>query len=221
MWHISGRPAASADLQGDIERRDAGGAARVLADPHLDADDHVAVGVRHLHRLGRRHQAELLALAHHHGLGERVDAGERDVQVGEDAHRAGLDHVLAEAGEIAGPGAAGVDRSGDAAGAAEFLRVDAERGAAPIDMGVQVDQAGRDDVAGDVAHVGSRVRWQAGRRFSRPCRPRTPRRRRRRWFCEGSMTRPPLRIRSKGMGSPAFKAPLRPCSGADQQSPSS
>ena len=72
---------------------------------------------------------------------KRVDAGVRDVQIGEDAHLARLDHVLAEAREIARAGAAGVDRRGDAGGAAELLGVDAERGAAPIDMGVQVDQA--------------------------------------------------------------------------------
>ena len=65
--------------------------------------------------------------------------------------------MLAEAGEVAGPGAAGVDRGGDAAVAAELVGVDAERGAAPIDMGVQVDQAGRDDEARDVAHIGARV----------------------------------------------------------------
>ena len=64
----------------------------------------------HLHRVDRVHQAQLLALAHHHAVGEGVDAGVRDVQIGEDAHLARLDHVLAEAGEIAGPGAAGIDR---------------------------------------------------------------------------------------------------------------
>ena len=104
------------------------------------------------HRLGRRHQPHLLALADHHGLRETVDARERHMQIGEDAHFAALDHVLAEAREIARPGAAGVDRRGDAGAAAEVLRVDAERGAAPIHMGVQVDQAGRHDVALHVAH---------------------------------------------------------------------
>jgi hypothetical protein len=79
------------------------------------------------------------------------------MQVGEDAHLRGLDHVLAEAGEVAGTGAAGIDGSGDARGAAELLRVDAERGAAPVDVGVQVDQAGRDDKARDVANVGGAV----------------------------------------------------------------
>ena len=79
------------------------------------------------------------------------------MQIGEDAHLARLDHVLAEAGEVAGPGAAGIDRRGHAGRAAELLGVDAERGAAPIDMGVQVDQAGRDDVARHVAHLGPRI----------------------------------------------------------------
>ena len=136
------------------QRRRAVDAARAAPDPHLDADDHVAVLVRDLDRLDRRHQPHLLALADHHGLGERVDAGERDVQVGEDAHRRRLDHVLAEAREVARPRAAGVDRGGDAGGAAEILRVDAERGAAPVHVRVQVDQAGRDDVALHVAHFG-------------------------------------------------------------------
>ena len=52
-----------------------------------------------------------------------------------------LDHVLAESRQVARPGAAGVDRGRDAAQAAELLGVDAERSAAPIDMGVEVDDA--------------------------------------------------------------------------------
>jgi hypothetical protein len=67
-------------------------------------------------------------------------------QIRENPHRRRLDHVLAEAREIAGPGAAGVDRGRDAGQAAELFRVDAERRAAPIDMGMQVDEAGGDDV---------------------------------------------------------------------------
>jgi hypothetical protein len=64
--------------------------------------------------------------------------------------------MLAEAVEVAGAGAAGVDHRGDAALPCELVGVDPERGAAPIDVGVEVDQAGRDDLAGDVADVGSR-----------------------------------------------------------------
>ena len=65
--------------------------------------------------------------------------------------------MLAEAGEVAGPGAAGIDRGRDAAVAAERVGIDAERGPAPIDMGVEVDQAGRDDEAREIADVGAGV----------------------------------------------------------------
>jgi len=81
----------------------------------------------------------------------------RDVQIGENADLARLDHVLAKPCEIARAGAAGVDRRGDAGSAAEFFGIDTERGAAPIDVGVQIDQAGSDDVTRYVAHVGTRI----------------------------------------------------------------
>ena len=169
MCAISGMPTASATSSAMSS-----GTAPELPDApqpdaHLDADDHVAVGVGDLHGVDRVHQAQLLALAHHDAVGEAVDAGVRHVQVGEDAHLARLDHVLAEAGEVAGPGAAGVDRGGDAGGAAELLRVDAERGAAPVDVGVQVDQAGRDDRSRHVAHVGAGAALAAA-----PWRPPLP-----------------------------------------------
>jgi hypothetical protein len=93
---------------------------------------------------------------------EAEDAGMRDVQIRENADLARLDHVLAEPCEIAGARAAGIDRGGDARGAAELLGVDAERGAAPIDMGVQIDQAGRDDGARHVADVRSRIGLELG-----------------------------------------------------------
>ncbi len=77
------------------------------------------------------------------------------MQISEDAHLALLDHVLAEAHEVAGPGAAGIDGGCDARGAAELLGVDAQRGAAPVDMRVQVDQPRRDDMVRHVARVGA------------------------------------------------------------------
>ena len=154
MCAISGRPTSLATSQRDVERHDARGAGRMAPDPHLDADDDVAVGIGHLDGVERRHQAQLLALAHQDPVREGEDAGVRDVQVGQDAHRAALDHVLAEAGEVAGAGAAGIDGRGHARGAAELLRIDAERGAAPVDVGVQVDQARRDDAPRHVADVG-------------------------------------------------------------------
>ena len=131
-------------------------------DAHLDADDHVAVGVGHLDGVDGVHQAQVAALAHHDAVGEAEDAGVRHVQVGQDAHLGRLDHVLAETGEVAGARAAGVDRGRDAGGAAELLRVDAERGAAPVDVGVQVDQAGRDDRSRHVAHHSPGAALQLG-----------------------------------------------------------
>src|SRR5215475_3476761 len=101
---------------------------------YLDADDEIAVALRDLHRVDRVHQPDLLALADHDALRKAVDAGVRDVQIGEDADLARLDHMLAEAREIAGTRAAGIDRRGDAGRAAELLRVDPERSTAPIDM---------------------------------------------------------------------------------------
>ena len=67
---------------------------------------------------------------------------------------AGLDHVLAEAGEVAGAGAAGVDRRRHAGGAAELLRVDAERGAAPVDAVCRSIRPGVTIRSRDVANVG-------------------------------------------------------------------
>src|SRR5450631_2517905 len=150
-----------ADLLGDLkrnfERHDRRRARGVAAYSHLDADDEVAVEVRHAGGVDRIHQPDLLTLADHDPMREAEDAGVRDMQISEDADLARLDHVLAEAREITGAGAAGVDRRGDARGAAELLGVDADRSAAPIDMGVQIDQARSDDVTRYVAHVGFRI----------------------------------------------------------------
>src|SRR5262249_28932957 len=115
------------------------------ADTDLDADDDVAIGVGDLHRIDRRHQPDLLALADHHPRREGVDAGEGDVEISEDAHRAALNHVLAESRKVAGPGAAGIDGGGHARPAAEIFRVDAERGPAPVDVGMYIDETWGDD----------------------------------------------------------------------------
>ena len=140
------------DLERDIERRDAARSAGVAADADLDADDHVAVGVRHLDRLARGHQADVVAFADHDALRKGEDAGEGDMEIDEDADSARIDDVLAEAGEIARPGAAGVDAGGDGALPPVVLGVDPERSAAPVDMRVQIDQPGRDDLARNVAN---------------------------------------------------------------------
>ena len=102
----------------------------MAANPHLDTDNQVAVLLRDLDGADRIHQPKLLALPDHDPVREAEDAGVRDVQICEDTNLARLDHVLAEAREIAGAGAAGIDRGSDAGGATKLLGVDAERGAA-------------------------------------------------------------------------------------------
>ena len=89
------------DLKRDLERHDTRRARRMEADPDLDADDEIAVRVRHVSGVDRIYQPELLALAYHDPIREAEDAGMRDMQVGENADLARLDHVLAEAREIA------------------------------------------------------------------------------------------------------------------------
>ena len=63
--------------------------------------------------------------------------------------------MLAEAGEIAGPRAAGVDAGRNRAAAREILGVNAERRASPINVRVQIDEARRDDEARHVADFGA------------------------------------------------------------------
>ena len=130
-----------------------GSLAGMPAHPHLDADDDVAVLVGDLDRLAHRQEPEIAAFADHDPPREGEDAGKGDVEIGEDARFAPLDHVLAEAEEVAGPGAAGIDRGGHAARPGEVVGIDAERGSAPIDVGMEVDEAGHHDLAGNVAHV--------------------------------------------------------------------
>ncbi len=77
------------------------------------------------------------------------------MQKGQDADRARLDHMFAKSREIAGSGAAGIDAGRHRALPGEHFGVDPEGCPAPIDMGVQIDQARRDDAAGNVAHVGA------------------------------------------------------------------
>ena len=82
------------------------------------------------------------------------DAGEGQVEERQHTDFGGFDHVAAEAVDVAGPGRAGIDQRGAAGKLGIAVGIDAERGAAPIDMRVQVDQAGNDDFAGDVAGLG-------------------------------------------------------------------
>ena len=53
------------DLQRDIQRHDPRGAGGVQTYPHLDADDEVAIFIRHLGGVDRIHQPKFFALADH------------------------------------------------------------------------------------------------------------------------------------------------------------
>ena len=90
-----------------------------------------------------------------YALREGVDSGEGHMEVWQDAHRARLDDVLAEASEIARTRAAGVDAGRNRAAAREVLGVNAKRGASPINVRVEIDEARRDDEARHVADFGT------------------------------------------------------------------
>ena len=62
--------------------------------------------------------------------------------------------MLEKPGIVARTGAAGVDQR-RAAAAREYQRIDAQRSAAPVDVGVKIDQTGRDDATLDVADIGA------------------------------------------------------------------
>src|SRR5262249_50697464 len=81
-------------------------------------------------------------------------------QISEDTHLAALDHVLAEAQEIARARASGIDCRGDPRPPAELLRVDPERRPTPVNMRMQIDESRRDDSAGYVANVGIGIGFQ-------------------------------------------------------------
>src|ERR1700722_11249537 len=140
-------------LLGDVQRHDSRRPARHPPYADLDPDDEVAVGFDHVDAVPRREQPDVVSLSHHDALREGVDPGEGHVKVWQDAHRAPLDDVLAEAGEIARTRAAGIDAGRNRAAAREVLGVDAERRASPIDVRVEVDETGRDNEARYVADL--------------------------------------------------------------------
>ena len=123
------------------------------ADPHLHAYDHVPVLAAAGHRLAGVAEQDLAAFADHDVAREAVDAGERDVEIGDDAAARALDDVVPEAGEVAWAGAAGIDEGGGAAAAGQRVGIDAQRSAAPVDMGMEVDQPRHDDPAAGIDDV--------------------------------------------------------------------
>src|ERR1700685_2516387 len=106
-----------------------------------------AVSSGHVHTVPPREQPNVVSLSHHDALRESVDPGKGHMEVREDAHRAALDDVFAEAGEIARPRAAGVDAGRNRAAAREVFGVNAERRASPINVRVKIDEARGDNEA--------------------------------------------------------------------------
>jgi hypothetical protein len=60
--------------------------------------------------------------------------------------------MLEKPGIVSRAGAAGVDQ-GRAPATREYQRIDAPRSAAPADVGVKINQTGRDDGSPDVANI--------------------------------------------------------------------
>src|SRR4029078_2088262 len=118
-----------------------GRSARVTPDTNVAPDNCVAIGLDRFDRIGRAHQPEVAAFADHDASGEPKDAGKRDVEIGQDPRPARPDYVLEEAGIIARPGASSIDERGDAAFFGEVVGIDSQRDAAPINGGVEVDEA--------------------------------------------------------------------------------
>jgi hypothetical protein len=159
---------------------------------NLDAHDCIAIGGYDLDRFGGRHQPEVAAFTDHNATGEPLDAGERYVEEGKDppGGRRSND-LLQEPHVVSWLRAARVDER-RAAAAGEAERVDTERSAAPIDMRMQVDEAGHDDQATDVLDLApsSSAPIPATRPFWKPTSitESTP--------CGGAITLPPRRTRS-------------------------
>jgi len=148
------------DFKRHVERRDPAVAAGAASDAHLDADNEVAIGLGDAATFAQVEQPDIGTFAEHDGGGESVDPCEGNVEIGEDADRRLLDDVVAETVEIARPGAARVDERGGGAARRQRSGIDAERGAAPVDMGVKIDETRRDDEAVDIAHFGTWTRLQ-------------------------------------------------------------
>ena len=139
------QPDGLGGFQRQFQRPETEIAGHDAADPHLHADDAVAVGFD----LGdaavdRQHVAQR-RLADRDALVEAEDAGKRDVEKREDAVGRMGHHIVAEAVVVAGAGAAGIDQRRRAGAPRDEARIDAERRRLVIDVGVDVDEARRDD----------------------------------------------------------------------------
>src|SRR5205823_9528452 len=85
-----GQPDLLGNLKRDIERRNAGRAAGVASDPHLDADDQVAVRVDDAYALTGIDEPQIGGLSDHDAWTECKDAGKRDIEERSEEHTSEL-----------------------------------------------------------------------------------------------------------------------------------
>jgi hypothetical protein len=128
---------AVGQFPGPHEGADAGAAGGVAVDAGFDAEDDVRVAGDDL---GGEVDVAVVEVGELPGGGDEADRGE--VEEGEDADAAALGDPAAEGGEGVGAGAADVEPGGDAGAGGDGVGLDAPVGGAPVDVGVEVDQAG-------------------------------------------------------------------------------
>ena len=125
-------------LPGQAQRFETDPAGRLHIDPGLDAQDGVAVG---LHDLAR--QIEVAVVEVGQLVGGRDEPDRRDVQEREDARLAPFDHMATEARKAVAARRPGVEPSGDPRARRDRIRLDSPVCGAPVDVRVQIEQAGR------------------------------------------------------------------------------
>jgi hypothetical protein len=152
------KPALLRHFERHVEWCSSRSPAGVAPDPHLDASDQIAVGIDDAHAFAQVEQPQIGAFADHHARAEGEDAGKGNVEEGDDAQRRWLDHMAAKTVEIAGPGAAGIDESRRSAPPRHFSRIDTERGPAPIDMRMEIDQPGYHEEPAHIDDFGTVIR---------------------------------------------------------------
>ena len=147
MHHHLGRPAAHlAGLDPAFQRLEAVLVDHVLRHPHLDADQEVRI-------FGERHGAGFdLRIVDVVELGDREgrQAVIGDVHEGIDSRARLRDDVAAQRREIVDAGIARGNHRGGALKLRQFVGGNADRRTVRVDMRVQVDQPGRDQLAGSV-----------------------------------------------------------------------
>jgi hypothetical protein len=115
------------------------------ADANLHADNAVAISFDLFDATVHRQHGGCGGFANLHVLVETKNTGERDVEEGENAVGRVRHHVVAKAVVVARAGAARIDHCRESRASRDHPGIDAEGGGLVIDVGVDVDEAGRDN----------------------------------------------------------------------------